>query len=192
MDTTIPYLKEWLSLAQKGNFEKAQEIYFEKLFDAVIDNFVKKHSASVSPGGTLFSVLGFSPEPIILTARAFRPTTHIIFTTNDQKLDNSYLQKFLESPFEIIYLQNETFQSMYKSMKEQLVLNPDSNITIDITGGKKSMVAAASIFGKDFGCQIVYVDFAEYLKELRKPMPGSEILNTVYNPFVDQPEVFLK
>lgn len=192
METTIPYLNEWLDLAQKGNFIKAQEIYFEKLFDAVINNFVKKYSDSVSSGGTLFSVLGFSPEPIILTAMAIRPTTHVIFTTNDQKIDNSYLEKFLESPFEIIHLRDEDFQSMYKSMKEQLVLNPDSDITIDITGGKKSMVAAASIFGKDFGCRIVYVDFAEYLKELRKPMPGSEILNTVYNPFTDQPEIFLK
>lgn len=192
METQIPYLKEWLDLAQKGNFEKAQEIYFGKLFDAVIDNFVKNYSSTVSPGGTLFSVLGLSPEPIILSAKAIKPSTHIIFTTNDQKVDNGYLDKFLDSTYEIVYLKDETFQAMYKSMKEQLVLNPDSNITIDITGGKKSMVAAASIFGKDFGCKIVYVDFTEYLKELRKPMPGSEVLNTVYNPLSDQPEIFLK
>ena len=77
-------------------------------------------------------------------------------------------------------------------MKEQLVLNPDPQITVDITGGKKSMVASASIFGKDYGCRIVYVDFSDYIKDLRKPMPGSEILNIVYNPFKNQPEIFLK
>jgi hypothetical protein len=54
------------------------------------------------------------------------------------------------------------------------------------------MVASASIFGKDYGCRIVYVDFSEYIKDLRKPMPGSEILNVVYNPFKNQPEIFLK
>ena len=53
------------------------------------------------------------------------------------------------------------------------------------------MVAAASIFGKDYGCKIVYVDFAEYLKELRKPLPGSEIMNIVYDPLVNQPELFI-
>lgn len=143
-------------------------------------------------GGTLFSVLGFSPEPIVLTAKAVEPVTHIIFTTNNQKVDNSYLEKFLESKYELIYLNDESFESMYKAMKEQLVLNPNSQITVDITGGKKSMVASASIFGKDYGCRIVYVDFAEYIKELRKPMPGSEILNVVYNPFKNQPEIFLK
>lgn len=198
MSKQIPYLQEWLDLAQNGKFEKAQELYFEKLFEVVINNFREKHSNTLPQGGTLFSVLGFSPEPIILTAKAVQPETHIIFTTNNQKVDNSYLEKFLksndelESTYELIYLNDETFESMYKAMKEQLVLNPNSQITVDITGGKKSMVASASIFGKDYGCRIVYVDFSEYLKELRKPMPGSEILNVVYDPFKNQPEIFLK
>ena len=188
----IPYLQEWLDLAQNGKFEKAQELYFEKLFEAVINNFQEKYSNTLPQGGTLFSVLGFSPEPIILTAKAIQPESHIIFTTNNQKVDNSYLEKFLESSYELIYLNDESFESMYKAMKEQLVLNPNSQITVDITGGKKSMVASASIFGKDYGCRIVYVDFSEYIKDLRKPMPGSEILNVVYNPFKNQPEIFLK
>ncbi|MCB9257048.1 MAG: hypothetical protein H6579_07960 [Chitinophagales bacterium] len=192
MSKQIPYLQEWLDLAQNGKFEKAQELYFEKLFEAVINNFCEKYSNTLPQGGTLFSVLGFSPEPIILTAKAVQPETHIIFTTNNQKVDNSYLEKFLESNYELIYLNDESFESMYNAMKEQLVLNPNSQITVDITGGKKSMVASASIFGKDYGCRIVYVDFSEYIKDLRKPMPGSEILNVVYNPFKNQPEIFLK
>lgn len=192
MSKQIPYLREWLDLAQNAKFDKAQELYFEKLFEAVIDNFREMYTDTLPQGGTLFSVLGFSPEPIILTAKAVQPETHIIFTTNNQKADNSYLEKFLESNYELIYLNDESFESMYKAMKEQLVLNPNSQITVDITGGKKSMVASASIFGKDYGCRIVYVDFSEYIKDLRKPMPGSEILNVVYNPFKNQPEIFLK
>lgn len=192
MKNRIPYLQEWLDLANSGKFERAQELYFEKLFEAVINNFCNEYRNTIQSGGTLFSILGFSPEPIILTAKAIQPVIHIIFTTNNQKVDNSYLEKFLESNYEIIYLKDESFESMYMAMKEQLVLNPDSQITVDITGGKKSMVASASIFGKDYGCRIVYVDFSEYLKDLRKPMPGSEILNVVYNPFKNQPEIFLK
>ena len=192
MKNKIPYQQEWLDLAKSGKFDRAQELYFEKLFESVIINFCNEYSNTLPSGGTLFSVLGFSPEPIILTAKAIQPESHIIFTTNNQKVDNRYLEKFLESNYELIYLNDESFESMYKSMKEQLVLNPDSQITIDITGGKKSMVASASIFGKDYGCIIVYVDFSEYIKDLRKPMPGSEILNVVYNPFKNQPEIFLK
>lgn len=192
MDTQIPYLNEWLNLARSGNFEKAQEIYYEKLFGAVIDNFKNKHSEKLPSGGILFSILGFSPEPIILTARTIEPDTHVIFTTNNQSEGNEYLVKYLESNYEMIYLPNENFNTIYKALKEQLVLTPSSQITLDITGGKKSMVASAAIFGKDYGCKIVYVDFEDYIKDLRKPMPGSEILNLVYNPFENQPEIFLK
>jgi hypothetical protein len=191
MKKQIPYLNEWLELANSGNFNKAQELYYENLFEAVIDNFKSNYQNSIPSGGVLFSILGFSPEPIILTAKAVDPEKHIIFTTNNKSDGNDYLEKFLESNYEMIYIEDENFDTIYKALKESLILNPNSNMTLDITGGKKSMVAAASIFGKDYGCKIVYVDFKEYLKELRKPMPGSEILNIVYDPLVNQPEIFL-
>jgi hypothetical protein len=191
MKKQIPYLNEWLELANSGNFNRAQELYYENLFEAVIDNFKNNYKESIPSGGVLFSILGFSPEPIILTAKAVEPEKHIIFTTNNKNDGNDYLEKFLDSNYEMIYIEDEDFNTLYKALKESLILNPNSNITLDITGGKKSMVAAASIFGKDYGCKIVYVDFAEYLKELRKPLPGSEIMNIVYDPLVNQPELFI-
>lgn len=191
MKKNIPYLEEWLELANSGNFNKAQELYYENLFNAVIDNFKNNYKNKIDSGGVLFSILGFSPEPIILTAKAIEPEKHIIFTTNNKSDGNDYLEKFLNTNYEMIYIEDENFNTLYKALKESLILNPSSNITLDITGGKKSMVAAASIFGKDYGCKIVYVDFAEYLKELRKPLPGSEIMNIVYDPLINQPELFI-
>jgi hypothetical protein len=192
MESQIPYLNEWLELARSGNFDKAQEIYYEKLFGAVIENFKKNNHDQLQRGGILFSVLGYSPEPIILTAKVVEPEKHIIFTTNNKTDGNEYLEKYLESSYEMVYLNEENFNTIYKALKEQLILNPSSQITLDITGGKKSMVASAAIFGKDYGCKIVYVDFSEYIKDLRKPMPGSEILTIVYDPNSNQPEIFLK
>ena len=192
MKETIPYLEEWLELARSGNYPKAQEIYFEKLFAAVIEHFVANNENKLAHGGTLFSILGYSPEPIILTSKTVKPDTHIIFTTNNKSDSNSYLEKYLESDYEMVYLEEESFPLIYTALKEKLMLNPSSNITLDITGGKKSMVSAAAIFGKDYGCKIVYVDFSEYIKDLRKPLPGSETLNIVYDPFLNQPELFSK
>jgi len=192
METQIQYLNEWLDLAKSGEFYKAQELYYEKLFGAVIENFCQRNAKRITEGGVLFSILGLSPEPIILTARAVNPDKHIIFTTNNKTDGNEYLEKYLDSDFEMVYMDTDDFNAIYRALKEQLVINPSSQLTLDITGGKKSMVAAASIFGKDYGCKIVYVDFSEYLKELRKPMPGSEVLNIVYDPLKNQPELFLK
>jgi hypothetical protein len=192
MISQIPYLEEWLTLAKSGNFDKAEKIYFEKLFGVVIDNFKEKYENTLVKGGILFSILGFSPEPIILTAKTIQPETHVIFTTNNLSDGNDYLEKYLEYKYEMVYLKEDTFETIYKALKEQLILNPTPQITLDITGGKKSMVASAAIFGKDYGCKIVYVDFAEYIKDLRKPMPGSEILNIIYDPYKNQPELFIK
>ncbi|PSK92226.1 hypothetical protein [Taibaiella chishuiensis] len=192
MGPTIPYLNEWLELSRSGKFDKAQEIYFEKLFASVIDVFKESNANLLPKGGVLFSILGYSPEPIILTANTIEPDVHIIFTTNNKSEGSSYMEKYLGSDYETIYLQEDTFEIIYKALKEQLLLHPTSHVTLDITGGKKSMVASAAIFGKDYGCKIVYVDFKEYIKDLRKPLPGSEVLNIVYDPFKDQPELFIK
>lgn len=191
MAEQIPYLNEWLELSAGGNFQKAQEIYFEKLFAVVIEQFKVSNGDILPKGGILFSVLGYSPEPIILTAKAMEPGVHIIFTTNNKSEGSIYLEKHLEGNYEMVLLKDETFASIYGAMKEQLMLNPSSELVLDITGGKKSMVASAAIFGKDYGCKIVYVDFREYIKDLRKPLPGSEILNIVYDPLSDQPELFI-
>lgn len=191
MNPNIPYLNEWLTLSNEGKFEKAQEVYFERLFGAVIETFIEANKTVLPQGGILFSMLGYSPEPIILTAKLIKPDVHIIFTTNNRGQGNNYLEKYLNDDYKLVVLDSDDFNPIYTALKEQLLLNPSSNITMDITGGKKSMVASAAIFGKDYGFRIVYVDFAEYISHLRKPMPGSEILNVVYDPNKNQPELFI-
>ncbi|HAY3534799.1 TPA: hypothetical protein JRX32_001405 [Elizabethkingia anophelis] len=191
MNNNIPLIDQWYKVASSGAFEDAQNLYYDKLFDQIISKFKVNHSGFLKEGGVLFSMLGFSPEPIILTARLINPDIHVIFTTNNKNADNSILERFLEDDYEIEYLINEDFNNIYNALKEKMIMNPQSQIVIDITGGKKSMVAAAAIFGKDFGCKVVYVDFTDYIKELRKPRPGSEVMKTVYDPNSNQPEIFL-
>ncbi|AJH14543.1 hypothetical protein [Myroides profundi] len=195
----IEYLDEWIRISSEGNFKKAQDLYYDKLFINVIEEFEHTYGSKIENGSILFSILGFSPEPIILTAKAIKPKLHIIFTTEGKMDSNNYIEQFLESNYKVVYFKDESFQTIYRTMKEQFLYIDThnsqlhrSNVIIDITGGKKSMVASASIFGKDYGASIVYVDFKEYIPELRKPKPGSEILNVVYNPLEDQPEIFLK
>lgn len=188
----IRYTSEWLQLSKSGAFEEAQELYFAKLLPEIIESFQERFSHVFKSEEMLISILGFSPEPIILTAKAMNPAKHIIITTGENFQVEEILQKNLEDGFSLIRLKDESFLGMYKALKEQLILNNHSKIVVDITGGKKSMVASASIFAKDYACKIVYVDFTDYIKELRKPRPGTEILNVVYDPRTDQPEIKLE
>lgn len=80
-------LTHWNNLAMSGEFDNAQKFYYDQLFDTIIEKFVTKHEGSLQRGGLLFSMLGFSPEPIILSARLIQPDSHVIFTTNNKELD---------------------------------------------------------------------------------------------------------
>ena len=82
------HIEEWLEMNQQGRFSEARQYYFEELFNEVIENFVKKDNSSIINDLTflnpeivnleksskhidvLFSILGFTPEPIILAAKA--------------------------------------------------------------------------------------------------------------------------
>ena len=193
MINKLKYLEEWKQLAGHGNFKLAENLYFEKLFPEVVQQFSTKYSSLFSGDQEiLISMLGFSPEPLILTANAVKPTQHYIITTEVRDEIISRIEEYVENDFELIILKDARFNTVYKTLKELFLKVDSDNVTLDITGGKKSTVASAAIFGKDYRAKITYVDFSEYIKELRKPLPGSEILNVVYNPNKDQPEIFLK
>lgn len=192
METKMKYTDEWLSLMKKGDFDFAEKLYFDKLFPTIIDNFREKNRHLFEEDEILISILGFSPEPIILTANAANPIKHFIITTEHKEEVISRMENYIEHDFSIIILKDILFDTIYKSLKEIVYEIGSSKITLDITGGKKSMVAAAAIFGKDYRCKITYVDFDNYIKELRKPMPGSEVLNVIYDPIKNQPEINIR
>ena len=190
MDKEFKYLEEWKELAGHGNFKLAENLYYDKLFPEVIEKFVGEYSRLFEQDNkVLISMLGFSPEPLILTAKAVSPSRHFIVTTEIRDEIINRIEEYLGSDFELIILKDSDFQTVYKTMKELSVKIESPNVTIDITGGKKSTVAAAAIFGKDYRTRITYVDFSEYIKDLRKPLPGSEFINVVYEPLKDQPEL---
>ena len=192
MEPNLKYTDEWLALAKHGNFQLAEKLYFDKLFPEIIENFKSKYSNLFNEDEVLISMLGFSPEPIILTANTIKPSKHYVITTDHKEEVINRVEEFVENEFNLKTISDTSFNTIYKSLKEILYEVESSKITIDITGGKKSMVAAAAIFGKDYRCKITYVDFEGYIKELRKPIPGTEVLNIVYNPDINQPELFLK
>ena len=189
-------IEKWLELSHQGKVEEAREYYMASLFSQVIERFEEKYSNVIPNVDVLFSVLGFSPEPIILTQRALRPKRHIIFHFNkddsNQQNDAQVMEVIrdnLTSNWEEVDLKDESFQSIYFNMRHQLDIAPSKTRALDITGGKKSMVASAAIFGRDFDFNILYVDYEKYDPSLRRPRPGTELLNVVYAPQKDLPEL---
>ena len=185
---------KWLSLSNTGKFDEAKNFYFETLFSSVLNRFEDKYKRVVGKTDVLFSILGYTPEPILLTQCALKPQVHIIFYSDkgedkDNEI-NKYLERFSSVEFQLIELSSESFDVIYETLKEQMLMHPATSYSIDITGGKKSMVASAAIFGRDFNFNVLYVDFDKYDSNLRRPFPGSERLNVVYSPTKNLPEIF--
>lgn len=187
-------IDEWLEMNRSGNFLEAKSYYFDTLFAEIIKRFENNNSDKLQGSKTLFSILGFTPEPIILTQRALNPDVHVIFYTDKNDLFSEnispYLSEYLTSNYHLVELKDESFSTIYETLKEQMILHPSNQYALDITGGKKSMVASAAIFGKDFNFNILYVDYDDYIPELRRPRPGTERLNIVYSPYEDLPELY--
>ena len=138
--------------------------------------------------------LVWQSSPILLTQRVLRPKTHIIFFTEKDKGANEKIfeciKRFSIVEYTLVELSSEQFDGIYDTLKEQMLLHPAQHYAIDISGGKKSMVASAAIFGRDYNFNILYVDFDKYDPALRRPVPGYERLNCVYSPSKNLPEIY--
>lgn len=188
-------VRQWLELQKSGEAQEAKDYYYEHLFEGVLERFAEREGGKIAePTDVLFSVLGYSPEPIVIAAKLLQPKHHIII--QDQQVSN-YLEngnvigKYLPGT-ETVTLHEETFACIYDTLKEQMALHPGRSYTINITGGKKSMAASAGVFARDFNCNLIYIDYDSYDPGTRRPMPGSERMNLVYSPKRDMPELLHK
>lgn len=189
------HIIEWKKMNQTGRFAEARQYYFDKLFEEVIMNFENNIDKSIEPVDILFSILGFTPEPIILAAHVLKPKKHIIIHDKEVTFNEDnirFLPRFLPNGYEKIELKDDSFSTLYETLKEQMAFNIGRSYAINITGGKKSTAASAGIFARDFNCSVLYVDYNDYDPNLRRPLPGSERMNVVYTPTRDLPEIFHK
>ena len=189
------HIIEWKKMNQSGRFAEARQYYFDKLFEEVIKNFENNIDKSIEPVDILFSILGFTPEPIILAAQALKPKKHIIIHDKEVTFNEDnirFLPRFLTNGYEKIELKDDSFSTLYETLKEQMAFNIGRSYAINITGGKKSTAASAGIFARDYICSVLYVDYNVYDPNLSRPLPGSERMNVVYTPTRDLPEIFHK
>ena len=81
---------------------------------------------------------------------------------------------------------------IFKQIKEIIdnvrgTLGSDTNIALDLTGGKKTMIGggftAGSIYAVSPKCDMFYVDSLEYDVKRGVPIPGTEFLSRLDNPY---------
>ena len=193
------YIEQWIQdTGNPATHDEAKKFYAEKIMPQLLvhlkDTDIVGKQLRVNGGvDTLFSVLGMTPAPIVITQHLLQPKNHVIFYDKNIKVKDDKILAHLDSNPTYVMFEDESFGTIYETMKEMLIVSEGGNMVIDITGGKKSMTAAASIFAKDFDFSIVYVDMStpgSYIPAIHQTRPGSERLNLVYSPLRDLPELF--
>lgn len=186
METLIEKLDYWKKIKQTSFKEKSEIFYWKEIFPEILQKAMKKSMKFHKKYDCLISLVGFAPPPLILTIKILEPEFILFLYTKDTKTQLDIIKAHTGlrlSDFDYIEVSGSQSEEVYDKVKQCIAKYPDKNIAIDITGGKKSMVGGAAIAGALTGCDIFYVDFEKYDEELRQPIPGSEYLNFISNPF---------
>ncbi|KIR01324.1 CRISPR-associated proteinr [Lachnospiraceae bacterium TWA4] len=182
--------QEWMGLerATLKQRTKAEEYYEKQLMKLIVDSFSENNKESIV-GKTDYLILsvGTSYEPLVLSISLLNPKKIMFLYTEKSEASIDKIVKFCgldASIYDKRKVHETNPLSVYQEIKRAyLMWNRPDKIYIDFTGGTKSMSAAAAMAGAMIDIQLVYVGTEDYLVHFRKPMPGSERLYYISNPY---------
>lgn len=181
-------VEEWKKMDYNSSDEKAaaSTFYDEHIFPYVKEAFVnnpdnnqnKKYEGLILP-------LGYSPEPLILSILAIQPERVGLLYTQETERLLSRIQDETELTLDQLYkrkIDGSSTADVYKVIMELYqTWGSPTNIAVDITGGKKSMVGGAAMAGAALEADIFYVDNTKFTQG--KPEPCTEYLSLLDNPY---------
>ncbi len=179
-------INHWIFLQKEKKEKEASDWYWQKLWPYVLKSFLAKSAPYTGKFDVLISLVGFSPEPVILTILALKPKeVKFIISEETKPILDIIVQKtgLKPSQFDSLTVASSNIEDVYEAIRNSVRDKDLGKVAIDITGGKKSMVGGAAQAAGYLGCAAFYVDYSEYNKAFRKPTPGSEYLNFLRNPY---------
>ncbi|MBL7792662.1 MAG: hypothetical protein JNK77_10085 [Saprospiraceae bacterium] len=193
--------EEWLDLLRANANEKAERFYFVEIIPKIIP--IIKHKVGTTPQyDGIISLLGFTPETVVLAYKLLTPQKLVILHTpeTEKNLDtvlkysgieakNFFHESFLhdEEHIDDIYLALQKAMSRFKK---------GSKVVIEMTGGKKTMgtqlaIAAGVLEQKlEVNIDVCYIDYDKYIQEFRKPEPETIRLLLIKNPLAAPYKIF--
>lgn len=152
-----------------------------------------QHEQSPIPKPFLLVLLcGTTPQPLLLSEHFCNPS-HVLLVgtdTPDGRDAMEQVQRLLPpdrslKPWEVIHATDPA--QAYKTLHRRLTAEmkrwriDKEQVLIDITGGKKTMIAAAFLVASELGLRTIYVD-GEHHPKLRLPRPGKAKVSLLDDP----------
>lgn len=194
---------EWTRLLDTQDTQAAEIFYFVRILPAILPT-VRKRLGNISKYNGLISLLGFTPETVVLTSRLLKPDKLIILHTPETEGFIDVVKTHSGIPFdrienEVFLHDDEHIDDIYMALKKALNhFTISDRIAIELTGGKKTMGiqlsnAVATIrHNQKRPIDVVYIDYDEYMPKYRKPLPETSRLLIVKDPPTPSETVFGK
>lgn len=182
-------IEKWKSMERKTlkQREAAQQFYEDKLMRLIEEDFIRRNQDKVDEKVEyLIMSVGTSFEPLVLNISLLKPGKILFLCTEETEgvLDKivSFCNLKVRDYQRRIVSETDPVD-IYREIKEAFVSwgKPDE-IYIDFTGGTKAMSAAAALAGAMINVRLLYIGSDNYLRDFRKPEPGTEQLYFISNP----------
>ena len=181
---------EWKNMDRTSTDAKREALIFydKHIFPLVKKLFLSKpKDRPQKEYEALILTVGLSPEPLILSILATKPKRVGLLYTPETEKFLPRIQKETALTLDQLDKRKIDGSNIIEMYEAIMGLYTDwgspSNVAVDITGGKKSMVSGAAMAGAVLGADIYYVDTNHFNRELGKPEPGSEYLSLLDNPY---------
>lgn len=181
--------RQWKEMP-RNNAEEimvADSFYNENIMPLSAQKFLSEYRNSDEKYNLMFVTVGTSWQPIALSIMAKNPAKVIFLATEGVKKDIDIALKFMAeqglplSEYETVIVDKAESRPLLMAVRNAYILENPKKACFDITGGTKSMAAAAGMIAAFYNMDIYYVE-SNYLPVYRHPEPGSEIMVKLDRP----------
>lgn len=175
----------------------------KSLLEAELEWARSKGNIKAQTCQTLALLVGFSLEPLLQSVCVYQPQKIVLLLNQEGYLQEEWhefsrhvteavehlkkrglIQQMPSFPGEdrrAGYPVKGSPEAVFQKLVE--VLRDETDVVIDVTGGKKSMVSGAYLYAAYSGARISYVDFDKYDPKYRRPYGHSCIIGELANPY---------
>jgi len=175
----------------------------KSLLEAELAAAERRENLKAEPCKTLVLLVGHSLEPLLQSVCVYKPS-RVVFLLNEDGYGDEEWYEFARHLTEAVghlaekglldgmpefpgkgddqgYPVKDEPHAVFQKLVE--VLKDETEVVIDVTGGKKSMVSGAYMYAAYAGTRISYVDFDEYDSEYRRPYGYTCKIDGLSNPY---------
>jgi len=176
----------------------------QSLLEAELAEAERRGNLKAEPCTTHVLLVGHSLEPLLQSVCVYKPKKVVLLLNEKGYGDDEEWHVFARHLTEAIghlvkkgllenipefpgegndqgYPVGDEPHAVFRKLVE--VLKDETDVVIDVTGGKKSMVSGAYMYAAYAGTRISYVDFDEYDPEYRRPYGYTCKIGGLSNPY---------